>query len=233
MSEQRPTHAGTAGASAHRRAERVREQRRRQAARRSPVARLLAACAPSREERILRRQEWQWSSGAAGEQQLAASLAERCPSVPMLHDRRAAMSLANIDHIALAPSGVFVIDTKRYKGPIEVRKPLFGAAKLRINGRDRTHLIEGLDKQVRVVRGILASLAPDVPVHGCLCFIAPEGLLAGSGLPVLRTLSINGYPLYYPRRLARRLTRGGPLTADRARALQTILAERLPAALGA
>jgi len=226
MSEQRPTHAGTAGA--RRRAERVREQRTRRAARRSPVARLLAACLPSQAGSILRRQ----GTGAAGEQQLAASLAERCPSVPLLHDRRAAMSPANIDHVALAPTGVFVIDTTRYEGRIEVRKPLFGAAKLRINGRDRTHLIEGLDKQVRVVRGILASLAPDVPVHGCVCFVAPEGMLADSGLPLVRTLAVNGYPLYNTGRLARRLNRRGPLTPDRARALQAILAERLPAALG-
>jgi hypothetical protein len=35
-------------------------------------------------------------------------------------------SRANIDHIAIAPSGVLVIDTKRPKGKIEARKQIFG-----------------------------------------------------------------------------------------------------------
>jgi hypothetical protein len=51
--------------------------------------------------------------------------------------------------------------------------------------------------------------------------------MAESGLPVLRTLKINGYPLYYPRRLARSLNRSGPLTPERAREVRAALAERL------
>jgi hypothetical protein len=141
------------------------------------------------------------------------------------------MSLANIDHIAVAPSGVYVIDCKRYKGKIEVATPLFEKPKLKINGRDRTKLIDGLEKQVAHVKAALADLAEDVPVHGCLCFVAPEGFLADVRLPVLRTLKINGYPLYYPKRLAKRLNRDGPITVDQAQKLQTELDRRLPHAI--
>jgi hypothetical protein len=148
----------------------------------------------------------------------------------MLHDRRMPSSRANIDHIAIAPSGIYVIDTKRYRGRIKVARPLLGAPKLRIGGRDRTKLIDGLARQVAVVADALGDIATDVPVHGCLCFVAPEGVLADVGLPVLRTLKINGYPLYYPRRLARRLNRQGPLTPELAVAIRTRLAARLPAA---
>ena len=93
----------------------------------------------------------------------------------MLHDRAAPMSRANIDHIAIAPSGVYVIDCKRYSGKIEVTAPLFGAQKLIIKGRDRTSLIKSLERQVAHVKAALGDLDEGIPVHGCLCFVAPEG----------------------------------------------------------
>lgn len=163
---------------------------------------------------------------------LAATLAKRCGEIPVLHDRRMpGRSSANIDHIAVAASGVYVIDTKRYKGKIEVAKPLFGRPKLEVAGRDQTKLIEGLTRQVAAVRSALADLGHDgVPLHGCLCFVAPAGLLAGGGLPSLRTLRIDGYALYSPAKLARRLNGRGPLTPERAVALQLELAVRFPAA---
>lgn len=70
--------------------------------------------------------EKHWATGAQGEAILAEFLAKRCPAVPLLHDRRVPHSLANIDHIAVGASGVYVIDTKRYRGKIEVLNPLFG-----------------------------------------------------------------------------------------------------------
>lgn len=171
--------------------------------------------------------EKHWATGAQGEAILAEFLAKRCPDVLLLHDRRMPHSRANIDHIAVGASGVYVIDTKRYRGKIEVRQPLFGAPKLRIAGRDQTKLLDGLGKQAAVVQAALKEAAPHVAVHGCLCFVAPEGFMADSGLPVLRTLKIKGYPLYYPRRLARRLNRSGPLTPEQARQIHAALAEKL------
>ncbi len=55
----------------------------------------------------------------------------------MLHDRRIPGSRANIDHIAIATSGVWVIDAKRYKGKVQVSRPLFGQPKLTIAGATR------------------------------------------------------------------------------------------------
>ncbi|HEV7586130.1 MAG TPA: hypothetical protein VGO14_10165, partial [Solirubrobacteraceae bacterium] len=65
---------------------------------------------------------------------------------------------------------------------------------------------------------------------GCLCFVAPEGLLADVGLPLLRTLKINGCYLYYPRKLARRLNRSGPLSPELALTIRAELARCLPPA---
>ncbi len=224
-------HLGIAGSSASGKADRLRQERERRDGERSGLGRAWARTFPSADDRKRLADERHWRTGAEGEQNLAALLAKRCPQVALLHDRAVPRSRANIDHIAVAPSGVYVIDCKRYKGKIEVATPLFGKPKLKINGRDRTKLIDGLDKQVAHVKAALADLSDDVPVHGCLCFVAPEGFLADVGLPVLRTLKINGYPLYYAKRLAKRLNQEGPITADRARRLQAELDRRLPQAV--
>lgn len=80
-------------------------------------------------------------------------------------------SRANIDHLAIAATGVWVIDAKRYTGQIKVSMPLFGEAKLTISHRDRPELVARLSKQVAAVRRVMSGLAPEVPVHGCLCFV--------------------------------------------------------------
>ena len=139
-------------------------------------------------------------------------------------------SRANIDHLAVTQSGVYMVDTKRYHGTVEVRRPLFGVTQLRIAGSDRTKLIEGLARQVDAARALVGEVAPDVPVHGCLCFVAPEGFLTDGGVPLLRTLAIGSYQLFYPRRLAKRLNAPGPLAAERIDQLLKHLAQRLPAA---
>jgi Nuclease-related domain len=229
--ERQPTHLGAAGASAARRSERIGEQRRLQASGRSRLGRVLAMLLEPEHEQRLVAEERNWRSGARGEQIVAATLAKRCPRVPMLHDRRAPMSRGNIDHVAVASSGIYVIDTKRYRGEIRIVKPLFGQPKLTIARRDRTKLLAGLEKQVAQVQAAISDLAADVPVIGCLCFVAPQGLLAESGLPTFRTLRINGFALYSPRRLARQLKRRGPLGTERALALHAALAMRLPPAL--
>ena len=77
----------------------------------------------------------------------------------VLHDRRIRGSRANIDHIAIAPSGVWVIDTKRYRGKVAVVKPLFGRAKLTIAGRDKSRLVDGLAKQVALVEAAMDEVA--------------------------------------------------------------------------
>jgi hypothetical protein len=228
VSQEPESDQGVPGRSAQREYERRRD--RRQLERRSRPRLLTALVGLSASEKRRLAGDRQWAIGALGEELLPESLATRCPSVVMLHDRRMPTGRGNIDHIAVAATGVYVIDTKRYRGRIEVAKPLFGAPKLRIAGRDRTKLVEGLSKQVAVVQDATRPFAPDVPVHGCLCFVTPAGLLADIGLPLLRTLKINGHPLYYPRRLARRLNRPGPLTQERAIAVRAELARRLPAA---
>src|ERR1700709_487015 len=55
--------------------------------------------------------ERSWARGAGGEELVELALTKRCPDVPVLHDRRIPGSRANIDHIGIAATGVWVIDT--------------------------------------------------------------------------------------------------------------------------
>jgi Nuclease-related domain len=228
MDAQEEIDPGVAGRSAQRESERRRERRQLTTQSRSRLLNVLVG--PSAEQKRLLTEQKRWSAGAQGEEMLAEALTRRCPTTFLLHDRRIPGSRANIDHIAVTAGGVFVIDAKRYRGKIEVREPLFGEAKLMIAGRNRTRLVEGLAKQVAVVKSALADVTPEVSVHGCFCFLAPEGFLADSSLPLLRTLKISGYPLYYPRRLAKQLNRPGPLTPERAGRVLAELARKLPPA---
>ncbi len=221
-------HVGVAGASACAEALRLEERLKAIRAARGPIGRAFTDLFPSQTERRLRREHANWRTGAEGEWTLAAALVKHCPEVSVLADRRQPGSRANIDLIALAPSGVYVIDCKRYKGKIEVAAPLFGQPKLRIAGRDRTKLIDGLERQVEHVRAALAEPGPTI--HGCLCFVAPEGIMADVGLPLFRTPKIRGYRLYQPRSLARRLNGKGPLSPSQMGSLHADLARLLPAA---
>ena len=210
---------GTAGASAHREHERRRANRERRVREKHPrIGEALLALSDDPTHKTV------WARGARGEEHVAKFLAKYLnEDVLVLHDRRIPGTRANIDHIAVAPSGVWVIDSKRYKGTVAISKPLFGKAKLTINGRDKTKLVDGLAMQVALVEAVMPELAPGVAVRGALCFVDAD-------LPMLGKLSFNGYSLLYPKALAKRINQSGPVGAERVRALAGALAHRFPSA---
>ncbi len=210
---------GIAGASARREHERRRANREKRVRQKHPhIGGLLLRLADEPQH------ETAWARGSGGEEHVARSLAKHLDKTALLlHDRRIPRSRANIDHLAVAPSGVWVIDAKRYKGRVRISKPLFGTAKLTIAGRDRTKLIAGLARQVALVETALASVAPAVPVRGALCFVDAE-------LPLLGTLTFDGYPLLHPKRLAKRINARGPVDVARVRTLAAELARHFPSA---
>jgi Nuclease-related domain len=127
------------------------------------------------------------------------------------------------DHLVIAPRGVWVVDAKRYSGKIRVEKPLLGAAKLKIAGRDRTKLVDGLAKQVAAVRDAVADIAPGTPVHGAFCFVQGD-------LPLLGTPQIKGFELLHRRLLAKRLNATGPLDGASVARIAAALADRFASA---
>jgi len=164
--------------------------------------------------------------GARGERTVAAGLQRRVAggSVRLLHDRRMPRGRGNIDHLAVAPTGVYVIDAKAHKGKVRIARPVFGPAQLLINGRDWTRLLDGLDRQLRAVREVLSGIdCADIPVHGVICF-------TNADLPWLRTARVRGHLLTYGRALAGRVVADGPLTASTVDSLAGALAAALPPA---
>ena len=160
-----------------------------------------------------------WATGALGEERLGRHLDSLAgPGLHVLHDRRIPRSKANIDHLVVAPSGVFVIDAKRYQGQRPSLRVEGGilrprVEKLMVGSRDRTRLVEGLRKQLDLVRSALDSTEfGQVPVMGMLCFVEADWPLIGGDF------TIGGVRVLWPKKAAERVTRLGDIdvaTADR------------------
>ena len=113
----RNTPTGGAGASAQRKADRMRARHVEAVHARHPhLGRVLLAVQDEP------RSVHSWEKGAEGERRLGAELDSLCCAWFLtLHDRRIPRSRANIDHLAVTPGGVYVIDAKWYSGRIEAR----------------------------------------------------------------------------------------------------------------
>lgn len=135
-----------------------------------------------------------WSKGAEGEVQVGKILDDLAEKYGFLsiHDRLIPRSKANIDHMAITSSGIFIVDAKNYEGTIEVRgrleKYVGGNSQLWIGKRNRTNLIDGVNKQILAVEKVLEEGGIKFPVFGALAFYR-----ARWDLPAfLRANSVNG-----------------------------------------
>ena len=64
-----------------------------------------------------------WGKGSKGESRLARYISKEVgDSVIALHDRLILAQEANIDHLFVAQTGVWVVDAKAYKGRVEKRQ---------------------------------------------------------------------------------------------------------------
>lgn len=142
-----------------------------------------------------------WDGGAVGEEILGARLnGVASEAMAVLHDRRIPGSRANIDHLAVTGAGIWVIDAKRYRGlrpelRIEggILKPR--VEKLLVGNRDRTKLVEGVLRQVGLVREVVG----DIPIFGTLCFVDADWPLVGGAF------TTRGVRVLWPRRLLKML----------------------------
>jgi hypothetical protein len=150
-----------------------------------------------------------WATGAAGEERVAEVLAD-VAGIEVLHDRRVPGGRANIDHIVVGPAGVFVIDAKKYTGKVEaVDKGSFFHAdwRLLVNGRDQTKLVDGVLRQIEVVRGVLGDELSAVPVHGVLCFVGAEWGI------IMRSKTVKTVTALWPTKLPEHVTQEGAHSA--------------------
>lgn len=167
--------------------------------------------------------------GAEGERTAAARLEKLCDGEALfLHNRRRGASArsGDIDHIAVTASGVYVVDAKNYANA-QVRVRRTGGIltrpqeQLLVRGRDRTHLLDSLDKQFLAVSTVLAGRP--IQVTAMLCFV-------GATFPLFESLRVNGVPIVGPRGASKLLRRPGPLDASTRQEVWELLARALPPA---
>jgi hypothetical protein len=162
-----------------------------------------------------------WARGAEGEA-LVGALLDRLASdrIQVIHDRRMPRSRANIDHLVVAPSGVYVVDAKKYSGKVERRDrgSWFRADyRLYVNGRDRSTLLESVRRQADVVQGLLPA---DVVVRPVLCFVGADWPTFGGAISFAEVVVTK------PREVGKRIRTAGPFgdrTPDIAHRLLTAL----------
>ena len=105
-----------------------------------------------------------WEQGAAGEQDTALELATLGPHYTALHDLRIAGSKANVDHVVIGPTGVFVIDSKNHTGKITFSKGTLWSGKY-----PQTWKLDALRFEARHIR-----LRVGRPVSTIMCFVSGQ-----------------------------------------------------------
>jgi hypothetical protein len=212
---------GTAGASARREFERRKAKREQRIRTQHPrIGGFLLAISEERQSTTA------WDTGALGEERLGKGLDRlACDTIKLLHDRRIPRSKANIDHIAVTTTGVYVIDAKKYRGRPHLKieggilRPRI--ERLLVGSRDCTTLVDGVLKQVDVVR---TALADAVPIRGVLCFVEADWPLIGGSFTTRDVQAL------WPKKLYPQLQAAGPLSAEAIADIHRRLANALPAA---
>ncbi len=131
---------------------------------------------------------------------------------------------ANIDHLAVTPTGVWVIDAKRYSGEV-ARKDVGGwlssDVRLFVGRRDCTKLVKAMAKQVAPVCDALGPHWTEVPVRPMLCFVDADWRWFAK--PFL----LDGVMITWPRAARELLVRPGPYTPAAVEVIAEGLSERL------
>jgi hypothetical protein len=118
-----------------------------------------------------------------------------------------------------------VIDAKKYRG--RPRLKIDGGLlrprveRLLVGSRDCTKLVDGVLKQVDVVRELVHD---ELPVHGVLCFVEADWPLIGGAFTLRRV------QVLWPNKLYARLQADGPHTVGALAEIHRKLAQALPPA---
>jgi hypothetical protein len=124
-----------------------------------------------------------WRRGAAGERRTARRLAalER-DGWAILHDLAVPGSRANIDHLVIGPGGVFVIDSKQYRGRLQMdpsERLWHGRYPLALTVRAASF---EADRAAQVLPDPGMAVVPIVAVHGAQ---VPWGKVVIDGVPAV------------------------------------------------
>lgn len=145
----------------------------------------------------------------------------------VLHGRSVPNTRGDVDHVIVAPSGVWLVDTKSYWGLVEKRDAGNWRTvdhRLFVNGRDQTNLVDDLAWQATGVRALLDTIdLGDVPVHPVLLFIGSAGRWFA------KPIDIDGVRAMWTTKLLEFVAAPGPLDDTTCRTIATELCAQLPA----
>lgn len=131
-------------------------------------AREVARRMREKSERLARAAD-AWERGADGEDATARALAALPPAYVVLHDLRwPGRQRANIDHVVVGPTGVFVVDSKNWSGTVRVKDGV-----LRQNGYSREQSVAGAAEAALAVARVVAPLPVSLVVP-VLCLVRDE-----------------------------------------------------------
>jgi len=168
-----------------------------------------------------------WAKGSTGERRLASLLVKSVGDrAVLLHDRKIPGSRANIDHLAIAASGIWVIDAKNYTGKVEQRDVggLFSTdQRLYVNGHDYTELVAGFAWQINAVLEAIGDA--EIPINAALCFVDSEwGFFA-------KPFQQGGVWVTWPTKVSEMIAAPGPLSPVDVAQVSELLASKLPSAV--
>jgi hypothetical protein len=172
-----------------------------------------------------------WEKGSEGERRLARWLAKEVgDAVIALHDRLIPGTRGNIDHLFVAPTGVWVVDSKALKGKVvqrQVGPPWRRTNEVVVGGRNRTNLAKKVEHQLDAVIAAVRSDASltEVPIFGVLCFVDSEWGLADF------PFSVGKAWVTYPGALRKALRKKGSLSRGTMEHVARRLALCLPPAV--
>jgi len=165
-----------------------------------------------------------WRVGGRAEERVGRLLSDAVGRRGIvLHDRAVPHGPTNLDHVAIVPSGVWVVDTKDYHGRVRRgRRPgrLVGRRTLLVHGHDRGRLVAAALRQRALVQ---AAAGPEATVRAVLCFAAAEWGLRP------RPFVLRGVLVTWPAALASSLRAPGPCDRAAREALAGRLARAFPA----
>lgn len=129
--------------------------------------------------------------GAKGEEWVAHELAFLSSDYSVFNGLRFKGGKQNFDHIIVGPAGVFVVETKNWKGSVQFRD-----GKLYAGGKEPSR------PPIRQVKAAAAELSAwlddigvgDLPLHSVLCFLEtrlPEEVMNVNGVVICRGERLN------------------------------------------
>ncbi len=143
-----------------------------------------------------------------------------------LHDRRVPGRRAHVGHVAIGPSGVYVVDVKHFKNAAIERRASPGgdpaADDLVVGGQVMTDSLAATRARVAALRSAMATEHLEVPVTGVVCFV--DGLM-----PLMESdLEVGGVHVVRPNDLAHLVAAAGIFGEEHRETLREFLAEQLP-----